>query len=72
MTATELKKLEDAIALKRAEREQIATDIEQKRLRARKLSEEIRDLEGKLPPSAKRAGIRMSVEPATVAVKPRR
>ena len=72
MTADELKALDEAIAAKRAAREKLALEVEQKRNAARILSEEIRQLEAKLPTPKERRGIRMSVEPATVAIAPKK
>ena len=72
MTADELKKLDDAIAAKRAEREKLMTESEAKRAQAHKLSEEIRKLEAALPSPKERRGITMPVQAANVALKPRR
>ena len=72
MTADELKALDGAIETKRAAREKLALEVERLRNAARALSEEIRQLEAKLPTSKERRGIVMSVEPATVAVSKRR
>lgn len=71
MTPDELKKLDDAIAAKRAEREKLMTEAEAKRTQAHKLSEEIRKLEAGVPSPKQRRGITMSAEAAKVALKPR-
>lgn len=72
MTPEELKKLDDAIAAKRAEREKLMVEVHTKRAQAHKLSEEIRKIEAGMPTPKQRRGIVMSAEAAKVALKPRR
>ena len=72
MTADELKKLDAAITAKRAEREKINTDAEAMRVKAQKLSAEIREMERNLPTDKQRRGIMMAVQPANVSLKPGR
>lgn len=72
MTPEELKKLDDAIAAKRAEREKLTATAEDMRVKAHKLSADIREMEGKLPSPKERRGIVMQAEAAKVTLAPRR
>jgi len=72
MTADELKKLDDTVAAKRAEREKLMLTVKDMRAKAGKLSAEIAALETNLPTPKQRRGITMQADPAKVAMKPRR
>ena len=71
MTRDELLALDKQIAAKREEREAHNQHAVQEKVKAKKLSEEIRALEARLPPASKANGIRLSVEPAKATVKSR-
>jgi hypothetical protein len=72
MSPDELKKLDEAVAAKRAEREKLMLTAEDCRTKAHKLSAEIREMEGKLPSPKERRGIVMQAEAAKVTLAPRR
>lgn len=72
MTADDLKKLDDQIAAKRAEREKFNQTSVQAKTSAKKLSAEIRELEARMPGPKERRGIHMQAEASKVALKPRR
>lgn len=72
MDAKTLAELETKIAALRKEREEASKIKLAARAKARDLSAQILVLERQLPPKKKRAGIRMSVEPAKVAVAPKK